>query len=447
MPHVCLVGLSGFRVREREMGALGMTLPGLHDRAQAIAALPPLGLLTLAAMTPPHWRVSFREAPAVDEALIHSIVLDKPDVVAISALTASILEAYALADALRKNGIRVILGGLHVTALPDEAKAHADSVVVGDGEATWCELLGDAESGKLRSRYTPSSPFDLREAPVPRLDLLGSSDRPRYTLQTARGCPLACEFCGASRLLGPFREKPVANIEKELEAIKKLRRRPVVELADDNTFAGRRDPDELLKALERSGIRYFTEADWRIGERPEVLSRLAASGCVQVLFGVETMDLRYRGMGAKGAGIQRVMDAAQRIQEAGVAAIGCFVVGADGEDYESLQVLAEFLTDAPLADVQLTLQTPFPGTAIYRRLADANRLLPDRDWSAYTLFDLTYRPDKLSAQALEQGFRNLVRMTFDQTSASRRREIRKQVWGRRGLALGSDRAIMGDAAA
>jgi len=431
MPHVCLVGLSGFRVRESEMGALGMSLPGLHDRAQAIAALPPLGLLTLAAMTPPHWRVTFREAPSVEAGLVHSIALEKPDLVAISALTASILEAYALADALRMRGIRVVLGGLHVTALPEEAGAHADAIVVGDGEVTWCDLLRDAEHGDLRQLYRPASPFDLREAPLPRFDLLGARERPRYTLQTARGCPLACEFCGASRMLGPFREKPLANIERELAAIKAMHRRPLIELADDNTFAGKRDQRALLELFAKSGIRYFTEADWRIGERPDVLEQLAESGCVQVLFGVETMELRYKGMGAKGASIQRVMEAAQRIQEAGVAAIGCFVVGADGEDYESLQALGDFLQEAPLADVQLTLQTPFPGTALYRRLRDSGRLLPDRGWESYTLFDLTYKPDKLAPHALESAFRNLVRMTFDHSSTLRRQEIRKATWANR----------------
>ncbi|MBX3388149.1 MAG: B12-binding domain-containing radical SAM protein [Phycisphaeraceae bacterium] len=423
--------MSGFRVREKEMGALGMSLPGLHDRAQAIAALPPLGLLTLAGMTPANWHVSFREAPAADEALVESIVSERPDLVAISALTASILEAYALADALRVEGIPVVLGGLHVTALPEEAIAHADAVVIGDGESTWRELLLHAQRGELRRMYSPRAPFDLREAPLPRLDLLGKRERPRYTIQTARGCPLACEFCGASRLLGPFREKPLEQIEREIEAIRALQRRPLVELADDNTFAGRRDSCALLDLFAKSGIRYFTEADWRIGERPDVLERLAESGCVQVLFGVETMELRYKGMGAKGASLARVMDAAQRIQEAGVAAIGCFVVGADGEDYESLQLLAEFLQDAPLADVQLTLQTPFPGTALSRRLRAENRLLPDRGWESYTLFDLTYKPDKLSPEALENGFRHLVRMTFDREPARHRQEIRQSVWSKR----------------
>src|SRR5205807_300337 len=117
----------------------------------------------------------------------------------------------------------------------------------------------------------------------PRFDLLGKARRPRLTVQTQRGCPLACEFCGASRLLGPFREKPVPQLAKELQALKTVVLNPVVELADDNTFAGTRPAGPLLDLLARSGAQYFTEVDWRLGERADVLGGLAASGCVQVL--------------------------------------------------------------------------------------------------------------------------------------------------------------------
>ena len=114
--------------------------------------------------------------------------------------------------------------------------------------------------------------------PLPRYELLGAPPA-RFILQTQRGCPLACEFCGASRLLGTFREKPAEHIRQELEAIRAVDPRPLVELADDNTFAGSRDAGELLDVLKQSGARWFTESDWRIGERPEILAQLADAGC------------------------------------------------------------------------------------------------------------------------------------------------------------------------
>lgn len=182
--------------------------------------------------------------------------------------------------------------------------------------------------------------------------------------------------------------------------------------------------------LESSGARYFTEADWRIGERPDVLEGLARSGCVQMLMGIEALEPRFAGMGPKRDVIPRVMDAVEAIQEAGVAVVGCFVVGGDGESAASIDGLGSFLEDAPFADVQLTLQTPFPGTALRRRLEKAGRLLPDRGWSHHTLFDVTYQPDLMTVSELERRFRDLVRQVCGPGPANRRSAIREDVWRR-----------------
>lgn len=431
MPHAALVCLSGFRVRQHEMIALGMNLPGLNSRAGAIGALPGLGLLTLAGLTPGHWTQSYHDAATVTDALIQELVASRPSLVAISALTASINEAYTLSDRLRAEGVRTVIGGLHATSCPDEALPHTDAVVAGDGEPVWADVLRDALSSAPPRVHRAATPFDLAHAPVPRFDLLGAALRPRFTLQTSRGCPLACEFCGASRLLGPFREKPVERIEEELAALRTLSRRPMLELADDNTFAGKRDSSALLGALRRSGCRYFTEADWRVGERPELLEQLAASGCVQVLIGMESPFQTPKGMGGKLAPRSRIMDAAAKIQEAGVAVIGCFIVGCDGETHESIHSLGEFLIDAPLADVQLTLQTPFPGTALLDRLRRSGRLLPDRGWESCTLFDVMYRPDPMSAEELQSAFHSLVKFVFAAEPARKRMETRQRIWANR----------------
>ncbi len=430
MPHVALVAFTGFRVREKEMLALGMSLPGLKGRAAAIGQLPALGLLTLAGMTPESWSCSYHEFIHAQAENVEKIWAERPDLVAISALTASVEEAYIFARRIRERGIKVVLGGLHATACPEEVLLHCDAVVVGEGEPIWHDLLGDAANGTLQARYHASAPFDLAKAPIPRFDLLGNSARPRLTLQTQRGCPLACEFCGASRLLGSFREKPTENLRKEIEALGNLFREPLLELADDNTFAGPRRASELFDVMAPLGARYFTEVDWRVGERPEILAGLADSGCVQVLVGIESLVFRTPGMGPKQTDLGRLMDALMAIQEAGVAVIGCCIVGCDGETRESLDRLAEFLLACPLADVQLTLQTPFPGTALYRRLRSQGRLLTDRSWSAYTLFDLTYQPDTLGAAELEQAFKELVCTVFSDSANARRQAIRKRVWRR-----------------
>lgn len=405
-----------------------MSLPGLTQRGAALAELPALGLLTLAGMTPDDWSVSYHPASGASEELAETIIAQRPTLVAISALTASINEAYAFADRLRAAGIAVVMGGLHVTACPDEARRHATAVVVGEGEPVWRELLRDAERGELKPSYRATTRAAV-EWPMPRFDLLGATP-PRFTLQTERGCPLACEFCGASRLLGSFREKPTARIREELAAIARLSPRPMLELADDNTFVGKRPPEELFAALANVGARYFTEADWRIGTRPDVLQGLAASGCVQVLVGIESQVFRYPGMGAKDREWHEMLAAIEAIQAAGVVVNGCFILGADGETPESIDRLVEFLLESPFAEIQLTLQTPFPGTALYRRLAESGRILPERDWSHYTLFDVTYRPDRMTARELEQGFAHALASLFSAAPAARRSALRKAIWSR-----------------
>ena len=176
MPHVALVPFTGFRIREREMLELGMGLPGLHARARAIGQLPALGLLTLAGLNPPSWTCSYIESGGSDaEVLAEKISELRPDLVAISALTASIEEAYQFSRLVRRAGLLVVLGGLHATACPEEAGRHVDAVVVGDGESTWPTVLADAERGDLRPLYQSVRPFDLTEAPVPRFDLLGTA--------------------------------------------------------------------------------------------------------------------------------------------------------------------------------------------------------------------------------------------------------------------------------
>lgn len=433
MPHVCLVALSGVRVVNPRLRALGLTMPGLRRRAAALGALPALGVLTLAGATPEPWTCSYHEAPEDSESAAEEIAAHRPTLVALSALTASVEAAYGLSDRLRSRGLRTVIGGLHASVCPEEALLHSDAVCVGDGEAAWPEILADALAGELKPRYGASA--DLARAPQPRFDLVADKPRPRFTLQTERGCPLACEFCGASRLLGAFREKPIELIERELDAICALTPRPVIELADDNTFAGRRNAHALLDALGSRGVRWFTEADWRIGRDPRLLRRMAEAGCVQVLMGVESPFIAPAGMGPKQGEVSEVLAAIESVQDAGVAVNACFIAGMDGETPKTLDALSDFILTCPAADVQVTLQTPFPGTALRRRLAREGRLL-DRPWSAYTLFDVTFAPKLMTVDELERGFEQLVREVYSpqaqQARAATRREISRhtelQTW-------------------
>jgi len=320
------------------------------------------------------------------------------------------------------------VGGLHATVLPDEASLHADSVCVGDGESSWLQILEDAIGDQLQPVYRATKAFDLSQSPKPRFDLLGKKSPQRWTVQTQRGCPWACEFCGASRLLGPARFKPVKLIAEELALIGGLDSSPWLELADDNTLAGRQDPLELLETIGAAGIKYFTESDWRIGEDAALVKALADSGCVQVLVGIESPKHTFSGMGKKQAEPQRMLDAVEAIQDAGVVVNGCFIAGAEGETDQSLDAMASFINESSLAEIQITLQTPFPGTGLYRRLKKKGRLLEDRDWSYYTLFDVVHRPDKMEVEQLEAGFVRIMKTVFSEEASAKRTSLRRKIW-------------------
>lgn len=428
--HVSFVSFVGLRVREQELLALGINLPGLGKRRRAIAELPALGLLTLAGLMPEGWTCSYHEVNTWKDDFIDELIQENPCFVAISALTASIREAYSFAASLRIRGIRTVIGGLHATACSTEAAKYADAVVIGDGEPVWSKLLDDAWTGKLSAFYKSQNFFDLRDSKAPRFDLAAAVPRSRFTVQTQRGCPFACEFCSASRLLGSYREKPTYLVRKELHELKDVVARPVVELADDNTFAGARNQRDFLGVLADADIRYFTETDWRLGERGDVLVDLAASGCVQVLVGVESLVHTYAGYGKKQADLARIMDALYAIQDHGIAVIGCFVLGADGETQASIAQLGQFLTDCKLADVQVTVQTPFPGSLLRKRLVKEGRILTDRDWGHYTLFDVTFVPDSMSVAELERSYRELASVVYSAAENSRRATIRRKIWAK-----------------
>jgi len=431
---VSFVSFVGLRVREQELLRLGISLPGLENRHAAVAELPALGLLTLAGRLPSEWSCSYHEVDKWEQRLVDQITDEDPGIVAISALTASVKEAYGFSNALRKRGIPTVIGGLHATACPDEAANYADAVVVGDGEPVWSQVLQDASLGQASGIYRADRPFNLNESRPPRFDLAAALPRSRFTIQTQRGCPFACEFCAASRLLGVFREKPAHLLQEEFETLKKIVRRPVVELADDNTFAGARDHRELLGVLSDTGLRYFTESDWRIGERVALLRDLAASGCVQVLVGIESLVHSYRGFGEKRAELCRVMAALEAIQDHGIAVVGCFVLGADGETKGSIENLTKFLLDCSLADVQVTLQTPFPGSPLRQRLAREGRIISDRGWDYYTLFDVTFIPDCMTVSDLENAYRELAGAVYSTAENKRRSSIRKTVWAKSRIA-------------
>jgi radical SAM superfamily enzyme YgiQ (UPF0313 family) len=423
--RIGLIAMSGVRACDAELMEIGLTLPGVVERSKVIAALPSLGLLTLAGMTPARHECRYIEVQDIRE--LPSLPADF-DLVAISSFSAQIFEAYELADRYRAAGVPVVLGGLHVSVLPQEALAHADAVVVGEGETTWLEVLHDAERHELRSLYRATHQFDLADAPMPAYELLDFDQYNRLTVQASRGCPLRCDFCAASVLIAPaYRQKPMERVLAEVDRIREFWRRPFIEFADDNAFVNKRYWRRLLPELAGRRTRWFAETDLSLYEDDEILSLLRDSGCAQVLIGFESpTESGLRGVELKHDWKHRwwphYKEAIHRIQSHGIRVNGCFVLGLDGHGPEVFDDVYNFVVDSELFDVQITLQTPFPGTPLAARLRRENRLLHDGQWQRCTLFDLNYRPKRMSADELRDGFRQLVKRLYSEDLTKWRRE-------------------------
>ncbi len=421
--RIGLIAMSGVRVKSAELSKLGVTLPGFIRRGKVIATLPSLGLLTVAGLTPRHHQLSYIEIES-----LAALGSDRDfDLVGISALTAQIEEAYRVADYFRGRGVRVVIGGLHASLLPNEALEHADSVVVNGAEGAWPQALQDAERGRLRPVYCGMDDrvFAPAHYAFPRFELLRGRKYNRVTIQTSRGCPRGCEFCGASlRITRRFNQKPVTLVVEEIRSARRHMVTPFIEFADDNTFLDRAWGKELLRELAREGISYFTETDASVADDLELCDRLADSGCKQLLVGFESPWSEDLGgidpSGWKMKQASRSQQVIDVLQSRGVSVNGCFVLGLDNQTPDIFPAILDFVRRSGLAEIQFTVLTPFPGTPLYNRLKAEGRLLSERFWDACTLFDVNYRPKQMSVDDLENGLLWLFKETYSPEESNHR---------------------------
>ncbi len=430
------IAISGLRMADPGLLELGMTFPAVARRAKEIEALPSLGLLTIAGMTPPEVEVEYLEVRDVD----HDDLPLHFDAVALSTLSGTAKEAFRLAERFREFGMPTILGGLHATLAPEECIKHVDCLIIGEGEPVWPEVVRDLQKGKLQAVYDARArgPFDFRQAPTPRFDLLNPDRYPRFTVQSQRGCPYACEFCAASMRLSPkFRTKPVEKVLHEIRTLKELYRRPFIEFADDNTFADKRHGRALMRGLAGEGIRWFTETDVSVADDEDLLKMMRDAGCYQVLIGLESpnfdsLDKVELKSNWKARRTDKYLQAVETIQKHGITVNGCFVMGLDGDGPECFDNVLEFVEKSGLYDVQITYLTPFPGTPLWSRLSEEGRLLSEEATERCTLFDINLQPDSMSVDELRGGFWNLTRRLYrpefvEQRNRNFRQHLRKRV--------------------
>ncbi|MGH7975086.1 MAG: radical SAM protein [Limisphaerales bacterium] len=428
--RIGFIAMSGVRAHNAELTKLGLTLPGFVDRNKIIASLPSLGLLTLAGLTPDKFEITYHEI--ADLKKLPELPVDF-DLVAIGTFTAQFYEACGVADFYRARKVPVIMGGITVFGLRDLASKHCTSVVIGEGELLWPEVLNDFECGTLKPFYATTKEFDFAAAPMPRFSLLNPEKYNRLTVQTSRGCPHSCDFCASSILLTPrYKVKPVEKVVAEIREIKKIWPRPFIEFADDNSFARRDHSKVLLRQLAKENFRWFTEADIGVAKDEELLCLMRDSGCQQVLVGLESpcrkgLDKIELKSNWKQHQLDFYKKAIAKIQSYGITVNGCFILGLDGDTRDIFGEILDFVRESSLYEVQVTFMTAFPGTPLYERLKKENRIIRDDAWELCTLFDINFLPKNMNATELQNGFLKLVKELYSAKETRNRRSKFKRM--------------------
>jgi radical SAM superfamily enzyme YgiQ (UPF0313 family) len=368
----------------------------------------PLTLTTLAALVPDDPEI---EVKLVDGS-VDRIPLDYPaDLVGISAITGCARPAYALARHYRQRGIPVVLGGVHVSILPGEALPHADGIVVGRGERAWPQLLEDFRRGRMKRVYREHAlPGDvLADVPEPRRDLQRRSGYMMpNTVQATRGCRRTCDFCTVPAVWPRYLKRPVADVLRDLRRIpSRIVAFNDVSLVDDAEYA-----KELFTAMVPLRKKWGGLVTADSLQNTELLDLMVRSGCVYLLVGFESGDqTTLRGIRKNFNHTVRYADLVRDLQGRGITIQGCFVFGFDHDDASAFASTVELVQALGVDIPRYSLYTPYPGTALFRRLMDEQRIL-SFNWNDYDTMHVVIQPKQMTPDELYRGFKWAYRETF-----------------------------------
>ena len=375
----------------------------------------PLTLTTLASLVPEDLRA---ELTLLDEGVEDIPERIEADLIGMTVITGTAPRTYELARQFRERGIPVVLGGPHVTLVPDEAAQHADAIVTGYAEDTWPQLLRDFAAGSLRPRYEQRPDLDLSGRPFPRRDLL--DDRQFLTkevFEATRSCAHACDFCVAPAAWG--RKQYQRPVEWVVEDIRRMGARKAI-FIDLNLISDRAYAARLFEALKPLDISWFGLSTTLIAHDPPLLQLMARSGCSGLLLGFEsiipeTLKDSRKAFNDPDAYASLV----ETLHGHGITVMGCFVFGMDHDTPETIDRTAQFVVDAGIDLPRFAVATPFPGTPLYRRLDSEGRILT-RDWEQYDGQHVVFRPARMSVDELRDGHERAWIHAYSLTSIARR---------------------------
>ena len=382
-----------------------------EDTLSSSFKLQRVNLPLLAALTPPGHTITI-----VEEAFAPDDINEDVDLVGITVLTELALRAYAIGDTYRRKGVKVVMGGIHPTVLPDEALEHADAVVVGEAEGVWPRLVSDAASGQMQRLYRAGKMTDLQGLPKPRRDLFPGTKGKGYIpipigVETSRGCPYDCEFCSIGRTLGhQYRVRPVQEVIAEIEAIDS----PHLFFVDDALGLNRNAAKKLFTEMIPLRRLWMGQGTVSLAEDLELLRLMRRSGCMGLLIGFESVQKGTQNEVKKIKNLRiDFYEAMRRFHGEGFGILGAFVFGFDYENKDVFEQTVEFIMRSRMDCVELRTLTPFPGTRLYERLLSEGRLFV-RDWwlRGYPPDTLLFQPKGMTADELINGFARLNRQAY-----------------------------------
>ena len=383
-----------------------LALPALQEvlsenfRQIKYSLFPPLTLLTLAGLTPEdRYKIIVR-----DEHVESVDVDDHVDLLAMTVYVSSAHRAYELADAYRRRGAKVVLGGIHPSTLPEEAVRHADAVCIGPAERVWHEILRDFEDDSLKRFYRGAPGGSASLVPLPRRDLINpKAYLVRNTMVVSRGCPHSCDFCYKSSFWGDrfYECRPLGDIEHELSLLKGN----FVFFLDDNFLGNRRRAREIFQLLKRSGMVWQASATLDAARTPDYLEEAYDAGCRSLFVGLESLsDENMRRSNKRVNAAADYADAIRRFHDAGIMINSSFVFGFDCDGPDVFDRTLEFAIENRIETATFHVLTPFPGTRLFAQMEADGRLL-HRDWRLYDTRHAVFRPAQMDPEALEEGYR------------------------------------------
>jgi radical SAM superfamily enzyme YgiQ (UPF0313 family) len=316
-------------------------------------------------------------------------------------MTHQATRAYEIADQFRREGVAVIMGGMHPTVMPEEALTHADAVVIGEAEPVLAGLLDDFLAGRLAQVYQAPLPQDDKlVVPWPRREILaGKRYLTTQTVQASRGCPYDCSFCTVTQYFGNrFRYRDTADILAEIRSFP----RKLVIFLDDNLLGDPAKARPILEGMAELGIKWGSQTSLRFAEDRELLKLVARSGCIGLFVGIESVTGPYSHL-AKSSGQTSQADLMKRVRDAGLILETSLIFGFDDHDQSIFEKTLRFVEECSPSVPTFNLLTPYPGTKLFQQFEQEGRLL-HRDWSRYNHSEVVFRPKLMSPEQLYRGW-------------------------------------------